>query len=121
MKKKTRPKTKTKPRTSLLNLRQRLEELEATLGAIRSGEVDALIVNGANGDHVYSLKGAEQPYREFIERMGEGAVTLDSQGTILYCNKRFADMLGVRLEKLISTSLLLRVEQSQREHVFSML
>jgi PAS domain S-box-containing protein len=90
----------------MLDLRARLEELEATLAAIRSGEVDALIVNGPNGDQVYSLKGAEQPYREFIERMGEGAVTVEPDGTILYCNQRFADMIQKPLERLISTNLL---------------
>ncbi len=95
---------KSMSRGEILDLRARLEELEATLGAIRSGEVDALIVNGPNGDQVYSLKGAEQPYRAFIERMGEGAVTIDSQGTILYCNQRFADMLETPLQRVISTS-----------------
>src|ERR1051325_9032294 len=87
-------------------LRARLEELEGALNAIRSGEVDALLVEGPRGTQVYSLKGAEQPYRAFIERMAEGAVTVDAQGMIMYCNRRFAEMLEVPLEKIIAQNLL---------------
>jgi ABC-type amino acid transport substrate-binding protein len=47
------------------DLRMRLEEAEETIRAIREGEVDALIVSGPQGDQVYTLKGAEQPYRVF--------------------------------------------------------
>ncbi|MGN6368426.1 MAG: ATP-binding protein [Phycisphaerae bacterium] len=112
----------TSPRAvEILDLRTRLEELEATLGAIRSGEVDALIVNGPNGDQVYSLKGAEQPYRAFIERMGEGAVTLDAEGTILYCNQRFADMLDMPLQRVISTNLIYYLPKEERPVLGSML
>ena len=75
----------------LEDLRMRLQEAEETLAAIRNGEVDSLIVNGPNGDQVFSLKGAEQPYRIFVEQMLEGAVTLTADGTILYCNRRFAE------------------------------
>ena len=58
------------------DLRMRLEEAEETLRAIREGEVDALVVSSPQGDQVYTLKGAEQPYRVFVETMNEGAVTL---------------------------------------------
>ena len=66
------------------DVRLRLEEAEETLRAIRTGKVDALVVSGPQGDQVYSLKGAEQPYRVFVEAMNEGAVTLGPEGTILY-------------------------------------
>jgi PAS domain S-box-containing protein len=111
-----------RPRPMRVNdLRVRLDELQATLDAIRTGEVDALIVNGPHGEQVYSLKGAEQPYREFIERMGEGAVTLDAAATILYCNKRFAQMVGVPLQKLISTDILVRIAEADRPRVRGLL
>ena len=95
-----------RPRPDVLDLRARLAELEETLSAIRSGEVDALIVDGPNGNQVYSLKGAEAPYRAFIEHMHEGAVTLSPDATVLYCNKRFADMIGVPMERVIGNSLI---------------
>jgi len=89
----------------LEDLRNRLREAEETLSAIRNGEVDSLIVTGPHGDQVFSLKGAEQPYRVFVERMLEGAVTLTPDGAILYCNRRFADMMRSRLEKVIGSQI----------------
>ena len=89
----------------LTHLQNNLREAQETLNAIRSGQVDAVIVNGDQGEQVYSLTGTEQPYRVFIERMEEGAVTVSAAGLILYCNRRFADMLGHPLEKVISSNL----------------
>src|SRR5262249_25056343 len=80
-------------------------ELAETLQAIRGGSVDAVVVSGPDGDKVYTLQGAEHPYRMLVEAMNEGAATLDQNGVVLYCNARFGEILGVRLEKLIGTSL----------------
>src|SRR4051812_37841431 len=68
-------------------LRRRLEESEEVLRAINSGEIDALVVSTVGGEQVYTLQGAEHPYRVLVETMNEGAATLDGEGTILYCNK----------------------------------
>ena len=38
-------------------LRARLEEAQATVQAIQSGGVDALIVSGPDGEKVFALKG----------------------------------------------------------------
>ena len=89
----------------LEELRNRLREAEETLSAIRNGEVDSLVVSGPQGDQIFSLKGAEQPYRVFVEQMQEGAVTLTSDGTVLYCNRRFAEMVGARMERVIGTEI----------------
>jgi len=89
----------------IIRLQENLRIAQETLDAIRSGEVDAVIVSGTNGDQVYSLAGAEQPYRIYVERMQEGAVTVAADGLILYCNRRFAEMLGQPLERVISSSL----------------
>src|SRR5215212_7703433 len=96
---------KKRPVVELEELRARLVEAEETLAAIRNGEVDSLIVTGPNGDQVFSLKGAEQPYRVFVEQMLEGAVTLSPDGTILYCNRRFADMVRSPLERVIGDTV----------------
>lgn len=90
---------------TLERLQEKLAEAQETLDAIRNGEVDAVIVQGPQGSQVYSLAGAEQPYRVYIEQMQEGAVTLSSDGLILYTNRRFADMLGIPLDRVISTSI----------------
>jgi PAS domain S-box-containing protein len=94
-----------KPLTEIDSLRLRLEEAEETLRAIGNGEVDVFVVSGPDGEQVFSLKGAEQPYRVLVETMNEGAATLAADGTILYCNNRLAKMLQVPLERLIGMEL----------------
>ena len=86
-------------------LRSHLAEIEDALTAIRNGEVDAIMVSGSQGEQVYSVSTAETPYRTFIEEMSEGAVTLTKEGTILYCNKRFAEIVRHPYEKVIGSSL----------------
>ncbi len=86
-------------------LRARLQEAEETLRAIRGGEIDALVVEGPPGPMVYTLVGAEHPYRRMVEQMSEGAVTTTTQGTVLYCNRRFAAMLHMPLERVIGASV----------------
>lgn len=82
-------------------LRAKLNEAEQTLEAIRTGDVDALVVYGEEGEKVYTLRGADEPYRIFVENMQEGAVTLSEEGTVLYCNQSFARMTGLALERVI--------------------
>jgi PAS domain S-box-containing protein len=86
---------------SLEELRLELEEARETLRAIRSGEVDSLVVDGPNGPRVYALEGTNNSYRILVESMNEGAVILAANGTVLFCNLRFAEMLGLPLEKVM--------------------
>jgi signal transduction histidine kinase/ActR/RegA family two-component response regulator len=95
-------------------LRARLDEAEETLRAIRSGEVDAIVVSGTDGDRVFALEGADTPYRILVEEMSEGALTLADDGLILYANRRFAKMLDVPLHKVTGSSLLQWVDDSAR-------
>ena len=87
------------------DLRARLDEAEETLRAIRSGEVDALVVSGVDGEQVFTLKGADHSYRILIEDMSEGALTMTAEGVILYANRRFAEMLKTPLEKVIGSTI----------------
>lgn len=89
-------------KAELGKLRDKLKEAQETLDAIRSGEVDAVVVSGPNGSQIYSLSSVEQPYRVYVERMQEGAVTISAEGLILYSNQRFAEMLQMPLERVIS-------------------
>ena len=86
-------------------LRIRLKEAEETLSAIRSGGVDAIVVSGLQGEQVFTLTGAERAYRVLIETMNEGAASLNQEGTIIYCNQRFSEMIKTPLEKVIGTTL----------------
>jgi signal transduction histidine kinase len=84
-------------------LRAHLVEAEDTLRAIRQGEVDALVVEGPDGSRVYTLQGADEPYRMLVEEMHEGAVVLTSRGDILYANARFATLAGEPLESVVGS------------------
>jgi two-component system, NarL family, sensor kinase len=87
------------------DLQGRVAELEETLRAIRMGEVDAVLVSGPQGDQVFTLQGAEHPYRLMVETIDEGAATLSDDGTVLYANRSFAEIFDVALEKLIGAPL----------------
>lgn len=83
----------------------RLREAEETLEAIRTGEVDAVVIEGSQGQQVYTLENADRPYRVLVEQMQEGAVTLSEDGTILYCNERFATLVGSPHDGIIGQQL----------------
>ena len=89
----------------LEELRQRLEEAEETLAAIRNGAVDAFVIQRGGQEVIYTLESADRPYRTLVDCMQEGAVVMTSDGTILYGNGRMAEMLGVRREELAATGL----------------
>ena len=89
----------------LVNTYERLAEAEDVLNAIRSGDVDAVMVHGEHGEQVYTLAGADVAYRELIETMIEGALTLSNDGIILYCNSRLAETLGRPIDEIMGTSL----------------
>lgn len=102
-------------------LRSSLDEAQETLNAIRNGEVDAVVVTGSKGSQIYSLSGAEQPYRVYVEQMQEGAVTVTPDGLILYCNQRFAEMVGEPLDQVISSQLIPRVGAASWDVISSVL
>ncbi len=87
-------------------LEARLQESEDTLEAIRHGDIDAVVMSPQAEEYrVYTLDSADRPYRVLIEHIQEGAVTLADDGTMLYCNRRLAAMLGVPHERVIGRRL----------------
>ncbi len=92
-------------RSDLQELRRRLEEAEQAIEAIRTGQVESLIVDGPNGPRIFSLEGADQSYRRLVEAMNEGAATLGEDGTILYCNTRFSEMLEAPIERIMGSKI----------------
>ena len=84
-------------------LKARLAEAEDTLAAIRSGAVDALVVEGKNGVKIFTLKGADQTYRILVETMNEGAVTISSDGIVLFSNQHFSNLIQLPIHKILGT------------------
>jgi PAS domain S-box-containing protein len=85
-------------------LREKIRELEETLDAIRSGEVDAIVVSKGYARQIYTLEGVDYPYRVLVENIREGALTLSRTGMILYTNTRFADMVNLPPGRVAGTS-----------------
>src|SRR5512135_1698800 len=92
----------------------RLHTAEETLRALQSGEVDALMVSGRRGPRVVALKGGEPSYRLLVEAMSEGAATLSRSGSVLYCNRRFAELMGRPRGRVIGIAVQSLVVEAER-------
>jgi two-component system NarL family sensor kinase len=92
------------PSRELDELRARLADAEETLRAIRTGEVDAVVVASKRGPQVFTLEGAEHAYRVLVECMNEGALILTADGVILYANQSFAKMVKRPLKQVMGRS-----------------
>jgi PAS domain S-box-containing protein len=62
-------------------------------------------VSGPQGERVFTLLGDEQTYRILVETMNEGSMTLCGEGDIIYCNKRFSEMVAAPSDQLLGTSV----------------
>ena len=81
------------------------DEYEQIVRAIRLGEVDAFVVAGSAGDHVRTLSTAEPLYRRMIDQVQDGAMVLSPEATLIFCNSRFAAMLGMLADDLTGAPL----------------
>lgn len=79
------------------------DEAGATVDAIRTGSVDALVIGG---EQVVMLDSAQRFYQAAVDRMQQGVVIVGAQGSIAYANQRMATLLGTSRERLVGTSLL---------------
>ena len=86
-------------------LRIRLEEAEDTLQMIREGGVDAVVVQGPDGEQIFTLSGEEVIYRHLVETMNEAGLTITADGTILFCNQRFSKVLRTPMENIVGQSI----------------
>ena len=102
-------------------LRTKLEEAEETLRAIREGEVDAIVVSGTQGERVFSLTGSESVYRLIVETMKEAALTVTTDGRILFCNGQFSTFVQKPPERILGRPLTEFVAPDDRGLVASLL
>jgi PAS domain S-box-containing protein len=85
-------------------LRRRLEEAEDALRALRAGEADAVLVE-AGREQVFTLESAERPYWLLVAQMPHPSATLGTDGTIISCNRRFADLLKRPLHSVVGSPI----------------
>ncbi len=75
-------------------LREQLYEAEELRHAIVHGEVDAFVVGPTeDSKRVLMLSGAYARYRQLVEDMQQGAVTVSRTGEIMFANQAFATMV----------------------------
>lgn len=76
------------------SLKQRLEDAEELRRAISLGEVDAFVVGPTeDSKRVLMLSGAYARYRQLVEDMQQGAVTVTPTGEIMFANHSFASLV----------------------------
>jgi PAS domain S-box-containing protein len=76
------------------------------LRAIRNGEVDALVETDEHGEpRVYTLQGADEPYRLMLDTMSEGGALISAQGVIIYCNQCLSRFLKQPLETVLGAGM----------------
>jgi two-component system, cell cycle sensor histidine kinase and response regulator CckA len=102
-------------------LRARLWEAEDALHAIRGGEVDALVFPTPEGEQIYVLRNADEPYRVLVEQLQEGALIVSTRGDILYSNQCLADLIGESLERVIGAPLLRYIAPQDQQAVANLL
>ncbi|MEI9809151.1 MAG: PAS domain S-box protein [Bacteroidota bacterium] len=107
--------------SEMKELRLQLQEYEDTIQAIRTGQIDALVVNNGADHQLYTLRSADQTYRVFIEKMKEGAVTLNKEEIILYSNSQFASMVNLPLSEVIGVPFIDFVPDEFKEAFLSLI
>jgi two-component system, NarL family, sensor kinase len=70
-----------------------IPEAEQIVEAIRSGCVDAFVVEEHEGRTIYALQSADLPYNALVQKMQQGAAMLNSRHEIIYCNPGLATLL----------------------------
>src|SRR5580704_17180473 len=86
-------------RTECDELQLRLEEAEDLLAAIRSGEVDALVVESASGPRLFTLPGLDAETNRFrgeiLAQISDAVIVSDGVQRIVYLNAAAEQLYGV--------------------------
>jgi PAS domain S-box-containing protein len=103
-------------------LKQQLREAEELHHAISRGEVDAFVVGPSEDTkRVLMLSGAYARYRQLVEDMQQGAVTVSRSGEIMFANHSFAALLGLRPIDLFRVPLQQYLPAADRESLGGLL
>ncbi len=103
-------------------LKERLDEVEDLRRAITAGAVDAFVVGPRDDSkRVLMLSGAHQRYRQLVEDMQQGALTISGKGEILFANHSFAAMVDRRPIDVFRTNLAQHLAPKARAQLDSLL
>jgi PAS domain S-box-containing protein len=82
-------------------LRLRLKEAEQTPEAMRRGAVDVPVVSAPPDEQIHTLSSAEHIGRVVVETMNEAVLMVDPDGTVLFSNQRFCDLMKTTIEGVV--------------------
>jgi PAS domain S-box-containing protein len=104
------------------DLQQELNKAKESIATFTAENIDALVIEDNNQIlKVYTENAADKIYRILIEKMHEGAVTLNEDGIILYCNSYFANLVNLPLQKVIGSKFEIFSNDTSREQLNSLL
>ncbi|ESQ75373.1 PAS domain S-box protein [Asticcacaulis sp. AC402] len=90
-------------------LQIRLAEAEETLRAIRTDEVDALVVQSAVGPKLYTLQGLDAEIMRFrgdmLAQVSDAVIAIDKDERITYINAAAEDLYGVSASQALGSTL----------------
>ncbi len=102
------------------NLARRLSEAEATIEALLSGQIDAVVDSKTKTPVLLAkaqdaLRESEERYRLIVEATTDGIIKLNVGAQIVFANGRFAEMLGHDPLDLIGTSIFAFMNAASKE------
>jgi PAS domain S-box-containing protein len=98
------------PHTALRGLTQRLAEAEATIEALLSGQVDAVVDSRSMTPVLLTkaqdaLRASEERYRRIVETATEGIWAVDETSQTTFVNGQMARMLGYSADEMIGVPM----------------
>lgn len=108
-------------RSRLNHLAQTVREDKDLERALKSGEVDAIVVLQKSGAKLQRFVSDEPLYRTMVDELPHGAATVLTDGTIVYANRAMATMLTGANQELAGKDLLPYVAEPHRAMFSSML
>jgi PAS domain S-box-containing protein len=89
---------------------QRLSEAQATIEALLSGQIDAVVDSRTAtpvllGKAQEALRQSEEQYRQIVEATTDGIMKVDLRERIAFVNGRLAEMLGYEPHQMIGMSV----------------
>ncbi len=83
--------------------------MEETLHAIRSGQVDALVVEGNDGPQIYTLQGLDAETNRFrgaiLDQVNDAVIAVNHENCIIYLNSAAERLYGVTISKALGQTL----------------
>lgn len=90
-------------------LRARLEEAQETLQAIRTGAVDALVVETSAGPQIFRMEGLEADSSQFrgeiLAQVSDAVITIDNDQRVTYLNAAAERQYGVSASDVLGRHL----------------